>query len=130
MTINRSEALWGNNAKDFLPSRWLDDSISREKASEIQGYRHLLTFGGGPRACLGRTFALTEIKVRSSDLGSFITVLISSCKVVLSVLIRNYTFELPDGPSTKFGSHRSILERPKVAGEDGARVPLIVKRVE
>jgi cytochrome P450 len=64
LAINRMESLWGKSAKDFVPNRWLDDSISREKASEIQGYRHLLTFGGGPRACIGRTFALTEIKVR------------------------------------------------------------------
>jgi cytochrome P450 len=63
VVINRSEVLWGENAKDFDPSRWLDGSISQQKASEIQGYNHLLTFGGGHRACLGRTFALTEIKV-------------------------------------------------------------------
>jgi hypothetical protein len=51
-------------------------------------------------------------------------------QAVLSVLIRNYTFELPDGPSTKFESHRSLMDRPKVAGQDGPRVPLIVRRVE
>jgi cytochrome P450 len=64
MAINRSEEFWGENAKDFDPSRWLDDSISQQKASEIHGYRHLLSFGGGPRACLGRTFALTQFKVQ------------------------------------------------------------------
>jgi hypothetical protein len=64
MALNRSETLWGKTAKDLNPNRWLDDSISQEMASEIQGYRHLLTFGNGPRACLGRTFALTEIKVK------------------------------------------------------------------
>jgi hypothetical protein len=62
--LNRSEILWGKTAKDFNPNRWLDDSISQEMASEIQGYRHMLTFSNGPRACLGRTFALTEIKVK------------------------------------------------------------------
>jgi len=30
---------------------------------EISGYRHLLTFADGPRACLGKGFALAEIKV-------------------------------------------------------------------
>jgi cytochrome P450 len=69
--INRSVALWGENAKEFDPSRWLDDSISQEKASEIQGYRHMLTFGAGTRGCIGRVFALTEIKVNRSDLGIF-----------------------------------------------------------
>ena len=33
------------------------------RAAEIQGYRHLLTFASGPRACLGRNFALVEFKV-------------------------------------------------------------------
>jgi cytochrome P450 len=69
--INRSEALWGKTAKDFDPNRWLDDRISQQKASEIQGYRHLLTFGSGPRGCLGRSFALTEFKVKRSNLGIF-----------------------------------------------------------
>jgi len=63
MAINRSEALWGKNAKNFDPGRWLDDSISQQQATEIHGYRHLLTFADGPRTCLGRTFALTELKV-------------------------------------------------------------------
>jgi len=34
-----------------------------ERWQEISGYRHLLTFGDGPRVCLGRGFALAEIKV-------------------------------------------------------------------
>jgi len=48
---------------------------------------------------------------------------------VLTVLIRNYMFELPDGPQTKLGSHQSIVIRPKVAGEEGPKVPLIVRRI-
>ena len=51
-------------------------------------------------------------------------------QAVLSVLIRNYTFKLPNGPSTKIDKHPSILPRPKVAGELGARVPMKVKRIE
>ena len=51
-------------------------------------------------------------------------------QVVLSVLVRHFSFELPDGPSTKLGTHRSLTVRPKVAGEEGAKVPLIVRRME
>jgi cytochrome P450 len=65
MSINRSEALWGKDAKNFSPGRWLNDSNSQLKATEIQGYRHLLTFIEGPRTCLGKSFALTEFKVMS-----------------------------------------------------------------
>lgn len=46
------------------------------------------------------------------------------------MLIRNFSFEFPDGPDTKIERHQSILDRPKVAGQDGAKVPLLVRRVE
>lgn len=108
--INRSEAFWGPKAKDFEPERWLDDADI--PAKQIQGHRHILTFSDGARICLGRHFALAEFKA------------------ALSVLIRNYTFELLDGPDTRIENHHSILPRPKVAGQDGAKVPLRVRRVE
>ncbi|CAA7269644.1 unnamed protein product [Cyclocybe aegerita] len=109
--MNRAEVFWGPNGKEFEPERWLEmDRCSRAK--EIQGYRHILTFSDGPRTCLGKSFALTEFKA------------------VLSVLIQNYIFDLPDGPDTKIEKHPSILPRPKVAGQKGAKVPMKVKRVE
>ncbi|KAF7331039.1 Cytochrome P450 [Mycena venus] len=108
--INRSEALWGPDAKDFKPERWFEDVSF--PAKDLQGHRHILTFHDGPRTCLGKSFALAEFKA------------------ALSVLIRNYTFELPDGPETKIETHVTIVPRPKVAGENGAKVPLMVRRVE
>ncbi|KAJ7914059.1 cytochrome P450 [Mycena leptocephala] len=114
--INRSEVFWGPNAKQFEPERWLtltngaDASVLRAK--ELQGHRHLLTFLDGPRTCLGKTFALAEFKA------------------VLSVLVRNFTFEFPDGPETQIVRHRGIIPRPKVAGQAGAHVPMKVRRVE
>lgn len=67
-SVNRSAAFWGTDAKVFRPSRWLEGAQGRNgvpaKAKEIQGHRHLLTFSDGPRMCLGKTFALTEFKVR------------------------------------------------------------------
>ncbi|KAJ7185765.1 cytochrome P450 [Mycena filopes] len=109
-SINRSEAFWGPDAKAFNPARWLDDSADQLRAREIQGHRHILTFSDGARICLGKTFALAEFKA------------------VLSVLVRNYTFELPKGPETPIGRHRNLLPRPKVEGEDGYAVPLRVRQ--
>jgi cytochrome P450 len=60
-TMNRSEAFWGPNAKEFVPERWLEDE--QTLAKEISGPRHILTFVDGPRLCLGRSFALAEFKV-------------------------------------------------------------------
>lgn len=46
------------------------------------------------------------------------------------MLIRNYAFELRDGPETKVEIRRGILPRPSVAGEEGAKLPLRVRRLD
>ncbi|KAJ7032290.1 cytochrome P450 [Mycena alexandri] len=108
--INRSEAFWGPDAKIFRPERWLEPITGQAK--DLQGHRHLLTFHDGCRACIGKGFALAEMKA------------------VLSILVRHFTFEFPDGLDTKVETHVTIVVRPKVAGQDGTKVPLRVKRVE
>ncbi|KAG6814733.1 hypothetical protein H0H87_007747 [Tephrocybe sp. NHM501043] len=62
--INRSEAFWGPNAKEFEPEHWLDESDYDVK--QIQGHHNILTFSDGPRICLGHAFALAEFKVQSA----------------------------------------------------------------
>ena len=70
-SMNRSTAMWGQDAKTFRPSRWLEDANGQDeipaKAKEIQGHRHLLTFVDGPRTCLGKNFAVAELKVCGYD---------------------------------------------------------------
>ena len=46
----------------------------------------------------------------------------------MSIIARDFIFEFPGGPETKIVSHRSVLVRPKVEGEERPRVPLLVKR--
>ena len=80
VAINNSEVMWGKDADRFDPNRWLDsnhegEGEGRPRWTEIQGYKHLLTFWNGPRVCLGKTFAVTEVKVSVPPL--------SSCSVVL-----------------------------------------------
>jgi len=107
--VNRSEAFWGPDAKEFKPERWLaEDGIVCAK--DIQAYRHLLTFSDGPRTCLGKSFALTEFKA------------------VLCTLIKNFTFEMKEGVKVEFS--RGLLPRPKIVGEKGLSVPIRVRRVE
>ncbi|KAJ7688275.1 cytochrome P450 [Mycena rosella] len=110
--INRSEALWGPDAKEFKPERWVE--VKKEMklpAKELQGHHHLLTFHDGPRTCLGKSFAL-------------------AASAALSVLVRNFVFEFPDGPETQLETHMAIVPRPKVVGQTGAKVPLRVRRAE
>jgi cytochrome P450 len=65
MAVNRSEAFWGPDAKEFKPERWLAEG-GLDGAKEMPGYRHLLTFSDGPRICLGKGFALAEFKVTAA----------------------------------------------------------------
>ncbi|KAI9572414.1 cytochrome P450 [Boletus coccyginus] len=112
-SINRSAAIWGEDAKVFRPSRWLEGAHGENgipaKAKEVQGHRHLLTFVDGPRTCLGKNFAVTEFKA------------------VLTVLVKNFVFELRDGVDSKIEIGRGILPRPKIAGEVGCKLPLRVR---
>lgn len=49
--LHVAEAVWGGDAKVFEPARWLEGLANvPERAREIQGHRHLLTFIDGPRA--------------------------------------------------------------------------------
>ncbi|KAG8218113.1 cytochrome P450 [Butyriboletus roseoflavus] len=112
-SMNRSAALWGEDAKIFRPSRWLEDVHGRNgipaKAREIQGHRHLLTFVDGPRMCLGKNFAVTEFKV------------------VLTVLVKNFVFELRDGIDSKIEIGRGVLPRPNIVDDVGCKPPLRVQ---
>ncbi|KAG1849944.1 cytochrome P450 [Suillus subalutaceus] len=110
--INRSSAIWGPDAKEFKPDRWLTEDGISGKAKEVQGHRHLLTFVDGPRTCLGKDFAISEFKT------------------VLSVLVKSFVFEMRDGPDIPVEVVRGILPRPRVVGEDGIGVPLRVRRYE
>ncbi|KAI6026817.1 hypothetical protein PISMIDRAFT_687877, partial [Pisolithus microcarpus 441] len=110
--INRSDAIWGPDAKAFKPERWLEPNGITKKAQEVKGHRHLLTFGDGPRSCIGKTFALAEIKT------------------VLPMATRSFVLGMKDGPDKKVELSRGITLRPKVVGEDGIRVPLRIRQYE
>ena len=60
LAANRSQELWGPDAKEFRPERWLA-SGPPEAVSTIPGvWGNMLTFLGGPRACIGYRFTLIE----------------------------------------------------------------------
>ncbi|KAJ7580639.1 cytochrome P450 [Mycena floridula] len=50
-------------------------------------------------------------------------------KSVLSLIIRHYEFELPDGPKTKIGQWGGLIVKPNSEGEVDGKVPMIVRRV-
>ncbi|KAG2127101.1 cytochrome P450 [Suillus clintonianus] len=112
--LNCSVSMWGPDAKEFKPSRWFEENEDTRGAREtLHGYRHLMSFGDGPRMCLGRVFALTEFKA------------------VLFVLVRNFVFEMADGPGVQIVESFGPLPRPSVVGSaEAGGVPLRVRRYE
>lgn len=51
--MNRSRLIWGEDAEDFNPERWLaDGALISKTAFEYP------VFNGGPRTCLGKSMAL------------------------------------------------------------------------
>lgn len=50
--INRDQSVFGADADDFNPERWLEDP---ERAKQM--HKWMFTWGWGPRDCVGRPFA-------------------------------------------------------------------------
>ena len=56
--INVSKALWGDDARDFKPERWLGPGKANTGGAE-SNYAYM-TFLHGPRSCIGQAFAKGE----------------------------------------------------------------------
>jgi cytochrome P450 len=64
--MHRHPALWVQ-PEAFAPERWLvpadTTEVSPDTASQLRTFAAFLPFGAGPRMCIGRGFALVEIKL-------------------------------------------------------------------
>ena len=57
-SMNRSKRIWGEDANEFRPERWLISSRDGQKPSLINKTAfEFPVFNGGPRACLGKKMA-------------------------------------------------------------------------
>ncbi|EKM59786.1 uncharacterized protein PHACADRAFT_115009 [Phanerochaete carnosa HHB-10118-sp] len=109
LALNRRKEIWGDDAHEFKPERW---EHTPEAAASMPGiWGHLLTFLGGPRACIGYRFSLVEMKA------------------LLFALVRAFEFEL--GVPAEVVKKRSIIvTRPVITGPDGktkGSLPLIIR---
>ncbi|KAI0676514.1 cytochrome P450 [Trametes maxima] len=78
---NRNKALWGEDAYEWKPERWLKPLPEAVEKAQIPGvFSPLMSFLGGARSCIGVTFAQVEMKI------------------MLSELIANFAFEVSDIP--------------------------------
>jgi len=70
--INTSTTLWGPDALEFKPERWLDaDGTANNRGGADSNYS-FLTFLHGPRSCIGQKFAQAEFAcLLAAWVGSF-----------------------------------------------------------
>ncbi|CAE6522762.1 unnamed protein product [Rhizoctonia solani] len=69
--FNRNKAIWGEQADEFLPERWIGRKIDEvtQPGSRLPGvYSPMMTFGSGSYACIGFKFAIMELKVMLAEL--------------------------------------------------------------
>ncbi|XVE77003.1 hypothetical protein DITRI_Ditri13aG0027000 [Diplodiscus trichospermus] len=72
--MGRMKFIWGDDAEEFRPERWLDDDGIFQPESPFK----FTAFQAGPRICLGKEFAYRQMKIFSA------------------VLVRCFVFKLGD----------------------------------
>ncbi|XP_052191675.1 cytochrome P450 704C1-like [Diospyros lotus] len=65
--MGRMPYIWGDDAEDFKPERWLDNNGIFQPQSPFK----FIAFHAGPRMCLGKDFAYRQIKIMSMALLRF-----------------------------------------------------------
>ncbi|KAJ7600333.1 cytochrome P450 [Mycena floridula] len=110
LSANRNPQIWGSDAHEWKPQRWLSDLPgSVAKAPNAGIYSHMLTFLGGSRGCIGMKLAQLDIKI------------------LLSVLLERFRFSLAKEPVFW---EMTFIATPSVDNPRGPRLPLNVERVE
>ncbi|KAI0247110.1 cytochrome P450 [Lactifluus subvellereus] len=67
--LNRDPSIWGDDATEWKPERWLSPLPETVAEANIQGvYANTMTFIGGSRSCIGFKFSQLEMKVVLSQM--------------------------------------------------------------
>ncbi|XP_062001765.1 cytochrome P450 704C1-like isoform X1 [Rosa rugosa] len=64
--MGRMPYIWGNDAEDFRPERWLENGIFKPESPF-----KFVAFHAGPRICLGKDFAYRQMKIVAMALLCF-----------------------------------------------------------
>ncbi|XWS45963.1 hypothetical protein CRYUN_Cryun14cG0024500 [Craigia yunnanensis] len=83
-SMGRMSYIWGEDAENFRPERWLKDGVFQPESPF-----KFITFHAGPRICLGKDFAFRQMKILSI------------------ALIRYFRFKLAD--DTKVATYRVTI---------------------
>ncbi|KAI7725447.1 hypothetical protein M8C21_025452, partial [Ambrosia artemisiifolia] len=94
--MGRMESVWGTDCNEFRPERWLDE----ENDDGMMVYRQenpfkYPVFHGGPRVCLGKEMAYTQMKLLAATIMEAFEVEVEEKKVPEHVL--SLTMRMKDG---------------------------------
>lgn len=141
---NYNKDVWGDDAFEFVPERWLRESasggpsrppkgkvvdefaqgfgVTRDgEPSGVRGklkypgiYSSIMSFGGGPRACIGFRFAEMEVKQ------------------VITTLLSTLHFAVVEEKEIRWMSNNFQTPVVRPPGGDGKtrQVPLVVRKVK
>ncbi|KAF8130331.1 cytochrome P450 [Boletus edulis] len=106
---NRDKDLWGEDAHEFKPDRWLDGTMDGKNSPGVGVYSNLMSFFSGPQACIGWRFAMIEMQA------------------FLSTLVGKFEFAMTD-KAERIVRMPMFLMGPMVEGEfdRGVQMPLAV----
>ncbi|KAK0442262.1 cytochrome P450 [Desarmillaria tabescens] len=104
---NRLPSLWGADAEEWNPSRFLDKTLP----VSLGVYANLMSFSSGSRSCIGWRFAIMEMQT------------------ILANLLLHFEFSLPEGGVEILHFPGSPAVVPVVKGKAhlGSQVPLRVR---
>ncbi|KZV66370.1 cytochrome P450 [Peniophora sp. CONT] len=108
--LNTDPAIWGVDAHEWRPERWLEPLPESVAVAKIPGvYSNSTSFGSGPKSCIGYTLAVLEMKS------------------ALAVLLPSFAFDLPVDHEIVWRS--GITISPSVKGDKGynATMPVQIK---
>ncbi|KAK0527710.1 hypothetical protein OC842_004770 [Tilletia horrida] len=131
--MNVDEEVWGADAAEFRPERWLPAShpyaskptdpdasssdlppASAPHRPELKAvWSSLMTFGLGPNNCIGQKVAILELKA------------------ALATVLSEFAFEPASDPPPEHDFMHGIVARPVVVGEEfkGIQVPIKIRKV-
>ncbi|KAI0059674.1 cytochrome P450 [Artomyces pyxidatus] len=110
-SINRDKDIWGADADEWKPERFLSPLPASVAEARIAGiYSNTMTFAAGGRACIGFKFGELEMKV------------------VLAHLVRSFRFAPPRAEIVwKFG--RIVTPSVKGSNAVGTNMPMVLERL-
>ncbi|KAL1682617.1 cytochrome P450 [Schizophyllum commune] len=96
---NRNPDIWGEDAKEWKPERWLEPLPDSVADAHMPGvYSNLMTFLGGGRSCIGFKFSQLEMKVVLVELLDAFKLAASDkeLKWRMSVIVSPYLQDQPE----------------------------------